>query len=617
MRKKLVLIIFMMIIAMMIPEYVSANTDRSNVIYSKADNEQILQEGGVPFASFKLQRRKKTKAISEKIQKHIESDLKKAWDNFEPKCDLSQYHISMQDIWTVIGTILNENSKYFYVELGYAWGSGVNNEVKYVELSYNDTKDNVRKKNAAYEEAIAKAVSAVNPAWSDFEKALYLNDYLATHCYYDETYSKYSAYNALVEGTAVCQGYSLAYQALLKRVGISCEVIGSSSLNHAWNFVTINGKYYHVDVTWNDPVGNIPENAGHRFFMKSTAFMRTKEGGHLVADDWTTDSGIDIGQANDTTYDYAMNDIDTPFVYANGKWINYDGANAIEEYQYKNDIFTKNRTILTINDQWDYIDDNGGYWCWEGSFAGFAEYDNKEYYSTSDKIYLFNLEDETSKLIFELSDYEAKYGCIFGISIDKDGTLFYDWRKGTGDREKKVACVLDKQENIQHQFDTCYQVCFDGNGDDIINDWMSNLDCVSGQAYELPKNTFTKKGYIFIGWNTARDGSGAIYSDRAQIKDLVKENYGKITLYAQWKKVNQSQSKSYKIVKKIKRGKQITLTIPSNNIKVNWKVISGKKYIKIIKKTKTAIIVKGIKKGKVCIQGIAKNKVLSCNLQIE
>ena len=213
----------------------------------KAEKQYILQDGGLQCVSAKTKSRKGySTVISEKLQKHIASDLKKTWDNFLPECNLAKYHISMDKIFEIVYAVLNENSNYFYVDVGYAWSGNGNSEVTHVEFSYTDTKENVREKIAAYNKAIAQAVSAIDPAWSDFEKALYLNDYLAANCYYDETYSKYSAYNALVEKTAVCQGYSLAYQALLRKVGIRCDVIGSESLNHAWNLIEINGKLYHV-----------------------------------------------------------------------------------------------------------------------------------------------------------------------------------------------------------------------------------------------------------------------------------------------------------------------------------------------------------------------------------
>ena len=69
---------------------------------------------------------------------------------------------------------------------------------------------------------------------------------------------KFNAYNALVEGCCVCQGYSLAYKYLIDKLNkdFNCEIITSKVNNHAWNMVTLDGKKYYVDVTWDDPTNS-------------------------------------------------------------------------------------------------------------------------------------------------------------------------------------------------------------------------------------------------------------------------------------------------------------------------------------------------------------------------
>ena len=70
---------------------------------------------------------------------------------------------------------------------------------------------------------------------SDLEKAIVLHDYLAVNCEYDyENYlankipdASYTAYGVLVNRTAVCQGYALAYKYLLNQTGIDCYMVSS------------------------------------------------------------------------------------------------------------------------------------------------------------------------------------------------------------------------------------------------------------------------------------------------------------------------------------------------------------------------------------------------------
>jgi len=88
---------------------------------------------------------------------------------------------------------------------------------------------------------------------TDFEKALWFHDWLIYNACYDESLTYYSADSILLRGTGVCDGYSKAYQLLLRAVGISTERCTGG--NHAWNYVNLDGEWYHIDPTWDDPTG--------------------------------------------------------------------------------------------------------------------------------------------------------------------------------------------------------------------------------------------------------------------------------------------------------------------------------------------------------------------------
>ncbi|OPL08784.1 MAG: hypothetical protein AVO33_09430 [delta proteobacterium ML8_F1] len=94
------------------------------------------------------------------------------------------------------------------------------------------------------------------------EKIRSIHDALARHITYDsEGYSSgevedeaHTAYGALVEGTAVCDGYAEAFNLLLNRAGIKSDLVIGEALGegHAWNLVEFEEGFYHVDLTWND-----------------------------------------------------------------------------------------------------------------------------------------------------------------------------------------------------------------------------------------------------------------------------------------------------------------------------------------------------------------------------
>lgn len=87
----------------------------------------------------------------------------------------------------------------------------------------------------------------------DYEKALWLHDYLVDNAVYDDSYTYYSVDGVLLRGTGVCDSYRKAYERLLEAVGI--EATSADGGNHAWNQVKLEGQWCNIDVTWDDPTG--------------------------------------------------------------------------------------------------------------------------------------------------------------------------------------------------------------------------------------------------------------------------------------------------------------------------------------------------------------------------
>jgi len=123
-----------------------------------------------------------------------------------------------------------------------------------------------REEYAARCEALAQAVEAftVPAGGGQFECELALHDQLIRRCSYAEDFTqpeKSTAYGALVEGNASCEGYARAMQLLLDLQGIDCYIVtgeatssAGETVGHAWNKVRIDGDWYQLDATWNDPV---------------------------------------------------------------------------------------------------------------------------------------------------------------------------------------------------------------------------------------------------------------------------------------------------------------------------------------------------------------------------
>lgn len=117
------------------------------------------------------------------------------------------------------------------------------------------------------------------------EKVKAVHDYIVLHTQYDQdNYEKHTIPNrsyhpegVILYGTAVCQGYAETFDIFMYALGIKSQMefgyAGSSS--HAWNLVKLNGNWYQVDTTWDDPVMNPPisDFIQYKYFLIPDADM--------------------------------------------------------------------------------------------------------------------------------------------------------------------------------------------------------------------------------------------------------------------------------------------------------------------------------------------------------
>ncbi|WP_324628641.1 S-layer homology domain-containing protein [Bacillus paranthracis] len=137
-----------------------------------------------------------------------------------------------------------------------------------LKITYRETKEQTE-----YVMKQAKAIvsSITQVGMDDHEKVKAIHDYVVKHVSYDTSYKAYTAYEALVNRSAVCQGYALLTYQLLKEAGIENHfVVGTGDGQpHAWNLVKIENKWYHLDTTFDDPVPDEQGRVTYSYFNLS------------------------------------------------------------------------------------------------------------------------------------------------------------------------------------------------------------------------------------------------------------------------------------------------------------------------------------------------------------
>lgn len=117
-----------------------------------------------------------------------------------------------------------------------------------------------------------------------YRDILKIHNYLVENIHYDKEYKsigRYSIYGAFIDKTCVCEGYAKALKYLLNAADIPCVIAQGTATNssgksedHAWNCVYLDGKWYYIDITWNDPIiigqGSVAKSVHYKYFLKGS-----------------------------------------------------------------------------------------------------------------------------------------------------------------------------------------------------------------------------------------------------------------------------------------------------------------------------------------------------------
>ena len=287
--------------------------------------------------------------------------------------------------------------------------------------------------NATYLKQLAQCESVAdhmlegieNSNLSVYAQLLLLHDRIATWTEYDyeglKIYSgwtdpPYTIYGVLVRQLAVCQGYSMAYKYLLNRLGIENYICSSADLFHAWNIVKVNGNYYHVDITWDDP----------SYLNQSTGKYVRAEG--LVRHDNFLISTNEIRNTGHNAYDFSALPTDTyfddfwwedsfaEFTLLNGSIYYILNRNAAGNAKlYKSDTTLNNNVYLTtVKDIW-YDKAFGNNWSYYDSFARLSTNGETLYVSGDKEIYKYN---PSSKTLTTVATLPTGSATILGFKVD-------------------------------------------------------------------------------------------------------------------------------------------------------------------------------------------------------
>lgn len=299
-------------------------------------------------------------------------------------------------------------------------------------------RENSKKWVEKIDRELAKLDKVVKSAPATEEKqALALHDHMAATFYYDLNYDETPNMNSVFPSLmlnlkkGVCQSYAFLYQYVLMKNGFECyTTVSHDVMNHAWNLIKIDGKFYNVDITWDDPTHDILGRVTHDYF--------------LLSDDAIVNmSEDDSERVSDRNLPYVKCDSDR---FADAPWrkaissVVYDGNDAYYVYYDKDKDNSETPNYLVKNGDTKHPIDELGYWhvtnegavgyeAYECAFTGLSLLNGKLYYNTSDQLKSYDLKTKQKKVLWtndhpengEIYGSQVENGWFhYSIQVDKD-----------------------------------------------------------------------------------------------------------------------------------------------------------------------------------------------------
>lgn len=408
--KKLVALLLCIVFAFSVPLCVNAEDSNNNEEYDYVD----------------LLAKYTTKQVVEmfpEAAQYLADELR----NFNEDISLREFNIDIKYIDSLYFSVLCENPDIFYVNPRF-FESTMTNESNYLvairPIYFFSTKD-IPNEIKKFEATCDTILKNVDNSWSDLIKIRYLHDLIATTCEYDMVYYNdnqiiYTAYGALINRDAVCEGYTLAYRYLLGKLGIETRYIISREMEHAWAMVKLDGKFYHVDITHDDPSYDNLGRVNHEFFLKSDSSF-TADSDHR---NWISDI-----KASDTTYDNAWWHNVNTFIFhikGNDYYVNQTYGSSIYGALIERKQDNTTRLLAKITERWLHKDKTNGAF-WERSFVYLAWDGEYLYYNDTKNVYRQKPDSDRAQVIYEKP--ASLDNDIYGLAFRNDSTLYITIKK--------------------------------------------------------------------------------------------------------------------------------------------------------------------------------------------
>lgn len=185
----------------------------------------------------------------------------------------------LKDIISVLNNFVHPYNSSNNIKLSY----GGNYKIGItINKAYSDSE--IEEINKVVDKVINEKINNNMPSR---EKIKVIHDYIIDNTEYDKlkyenkndtTYKSNTAYGVLIEGYGTCNGYADAMAIFLDKLNIINYKISNDE--HIWNLVYLDGKWYHLDLTWDDPISEKNVNRDTYFLITTETLEKINDGTH-------------------------------------------------------------------------------------------------------------------------------------------------------------------------------------------------------------------------------------------------------------------------------------------------------------------------------------------------
>ena len=251
--------------------------------------------------------------------------------------------IKTADLQAIMRCYHADYPQHFWYNGAYSYVVDGSDTVLSVKPTYTMSVSQKKTAQEKVDAVVRELLKTASYGQTEYERERILHDALAERVSYVDGANAHNLYGALVEGKAVCEGYSRAFQYLLYQAGTQCLIAEGTSIRpgsntgvaHAWNVVKINGRYYHTDVTWDDQ-SNAAVPVMHAFYNLNDALIKE---GHTIGTELpyplpvcnsTADSYF-VKEGTEVTA-FTVDKVAELFVKGNGTATVYVSKNTVNEF---------------------------------------------------------------------------------------------------------------------------------------------------------------------------------------------------------------------------------------------------------------------------------------------